>query len=151
MLATPFVALSGVRVSACCGVRVSSGGVCRCPVCGCPVWGVRCPVSARLVSASDPVRVRVGSWNVGAAGQRLAVGRASSGVVARRVREWPGCLLRLAVVAAGGGRAGGGVGCGGGRRLGTPQAAAASRFDRLAEQDSRVARLGRPSGGWGSW
>jgi hypothetical protein len=51
-------------VSACSGVQWR---VCRCPVCG-------CPVSARLVSASDPVRARVGSWNVGAAGQRLAVG-----------------------------------------------------------------------------
>jgi hypothetical protein len=130
-----------VRVSACSGVRVSSGGCA-----GVRSAGVRCPVSARLVSASDPVRVRVGSWNVGAAGQRLAVGRASSGVVARRVREWPGCLLRLAVVAAGGGRAGGGVGCGGGRRLGTPQAAAASRFDRLAEQGQPGCAPGSPVG-----
>jgi len=97
-------------VSACSGVRVSGVRVLRCPgvqwrVCRCPVCG--CPVSARLVSASDPVCARVGSWNVGAAGQRLAVGTGQL----RRGR--PPCprAARLSAqagcVAAGGGRAGG--------------------------------------------
>jgi hypothetical protein len=91
-----------VRVLRCPGVQWR---VYRCPVCGCPVCG--CPVSARLVSASDPVCARVGSWNVGAAGQRFAVGTGQL----RRGR--PPCprAARLSAqagcVAAGGGRAGG--------------------------------------------
>jgi hypothetical protein len=127
-LATPFVALSGLRASC---VRVS-----------CPrVW---CP------RASCPRRV--GSWSVGAAGQRLAVGtgqlRRGRPPPLRAARLLPGLTGR--VVAAGGGRAGRGS-----RLQSWPPPWAALRR-RLGPgsttwptRDSR-SREGRLSGGGGS-
>jgi hypothetical protein len=143
-----------VRVSQCPGVQWR---VCRCPVCGCPFC--RCPVCGRPVSASRvrasgihvrPVRagsVRGTSVRRGSASR---LGRAGFGLVARRLCEWPGLSARA-------GRGGSWRrSCWAGESaaelaavLGRAQAAAASRFDRLADQGQPVAGQGRPSGGWG--
>jgi hypothetical protein len=137
MLATPFVALSGCPVA---GVPVS-----RLPVSGLLASGVRAPcVRVR------PVRAGVGTWSVGAAGQRPAVGRAGFGVIACPCPRAAGCLpgwpwWQLAAV----------VGAGESTAdlaavLGCARAAAASAFDRLADQGQPGAGQGGSSGGWGS-
>jgi hypothetical protein len=117
-----------VRVSACPGVPVSG-----CPMAGMPVSGLRVsvlPVSGLRASGvgvscprvwypRPPCPRRVSSWNVGAAGQRLALGtgrlrpgRPPPLRVARVVCPgWPWWWLAAVVL-------GGGVGCGAGRRLG---------------------------------
>ena len=137
MLATPFVALSGVRVSAC--------PVSACPVAGVPVSGLR---ASGVRASRVRVRLRAGvrSWSLGARARAPRLGRF-------RLRRGHPPRLRAArlFARAGRGRAGGGR-TGRGSRLRTwpPSRDALGRWLRPRSpawptRDSRL-RAGRPSG-----